>query len=279
MKKINTLISDIQSRLLSGKPFDADTVETFSVNLAKKLANRLSEERGKPSLRLSNLGTPCDRKLWYSINKPDFAEPLPASTRLKFLFGDILEEVVLFLARAAGHTVEKEQDSVEVHGVRGHIDGVIDDELVDVKSASSYSFRKFKDHGLVNDDPFGYLVQLGTYSRGLGKSRAHFLAVDKTLGHITLDTHEFPDKDYSVIVAQKRAMLATATPPPRAYADEPDGKSGNRKLGLACSYCPFKLVCWPGVRAFKYARGPAFLTRVVRQPDVPELRIDQMGDE
>ena len=95
MKSINTLVSDIQQRLVSGKSFDEETVTAFAHNLAKKLANRLSEAY-KSALRLSNIGTKCDRKLWYSINYPELAEPLPASARLKFLYGDILEEVVLF---------------------------------------------------------------------------------------------------------------------------------------------------------------------------------------
>lgn len=272
MKTIKTLISDIQSRLTSGKPFDAETVDQFSHNLAKKLANRLSEERGKPSLRLSNLGTKCDRKLWYSINHPELAEPLSPSTRLKFLFGDILEEVVLFLARAAGHNVEREQEEVEINGVKGHLDAVVDNELVDVKSASSFSFRKFKDGGLKSDDPFGYLDQLGSYGAALGKDRGHFLAVDKALGHLCLDTHEVGKKDYAKLVDQKRQLLSQTTPPPRGYADEPYGESGNRKLGLSCSYCPFKLVCWPGLRIFQYSRGPVFLTRVDRQPEVRELK-------
>ena len=61
---------------------------------------------------------------------------------IAFLFGDIVEEVVLFLARAAGHEVTDEQKEIEINGVRGHIDGRVDGLPVDVKSASSYSYRK-----------------------------------------------------------------------------------------------------------------------------------------
>ena len=273
-KNIDTLIPDIQERLTSGKPFDAETVSEFSKNLSAKLANRLAESRGRPTLRLSNVGTPCERKLWYSINTPEAAAPLSASTRLKFLFGDILEEVVLFLARASGHRVEREQEEVNVGDVKGHIDAVVDGELVDVKSASTYSFKKFKEGGLKTSDAFGYLHQLGAYLSAVGGKRGHFLAVDKTLGHLTLDTHEKTDIDYEAMVKAKQAMLAQSEPPPRAYQDEADGKSGNRKLGLACSYCPFSKTCWPGSRTFAYSRGPVTLTKVERLPDVPEITSD-----
>lgn len=272
MATISTLVKDIQDRLVSGKPFQADTVKIFAENLAAKLANRLSAERSQPTLRMSNLGTKCDRKLWYSINAQELAEPLPASTRFKFLFGDVIEELVFFLARAAGHKVEREQEEVKLDGVVGHIDGFIDDELVDAKSASTYGFKKFKEHGLVSDDPFGYIDQLGGYGAATGQTRGHFLAVDKTLGSICLDTHQLAQKDYNQLIAEKRKLLSSATTPKKAYSDEADGKSGNRKLGIACSYCPFKRDCWPGMRTFKYSRGPVFLTQVVREPDVPELK-------
>lgn len=271
MKNIKTLVPDIQSRLTSGKPFDEETVKAFGKALADKLSNRLSAAASKPSLRLSNLGTKCDRKLWFSIRRPELAEPLSASTRLKFLFGDILEEVMLFLARAAGHDVQREQEEVYVEGVKGHIDGFIDGHLVDVKSASTYSFRKFKEGGLYLDDPFGYLTQLGAYSFASGQERASFLVVDKTLGNLHLDTHDTAGTDFAAIVTAKREMLERSEPPARGYEDVADGKSGNRKLGVACSYCAFKYSCWPGLRAFKYARGPVFLTEVKKVPDVIEL--------
>lgn len=274
MKSISTLIQDIQQRLTSGEPFDEQTVTAFAHNLAKKLANRLSAEHTH-NLRISNLGTKCDRKLWLSIKAPEVAEPLSAATRLKFLFGDVLEELILFLARAAGHTVEKEQDEVNLNGVFGHIDGVIDGCLVDVKSASSYGYLKFKEHKLQQDDPFGYLTQIAGYAHGLGQSNGSFLAVDKSQGHITLDTYELPKVDFNALVASKRQMLAGPMPK-RGYRDEPEGASGNRKLGVACSYCAFKRHCWPNLRVFRYSRGPMFLTHVAKEPKVQEIKFEDL---
>lgn len=287
MKKIDTLVQDIKDRITSNEPYDTGVVADFGASLAKLLGERLSNQTHTPSLRLSNLGTPCDRKLWYSVNKPELGERLSASTRLKFLFGDIIEHLVLFLARASGHAVSSEQKEVDLHGVRGHIDAVIDGELVDVKSASTFSFKKFRDHGLVGDDPFGYRHQLNGYlSSDLGSdpevdtSRGHFLAVDKTLGNICLDTHDKEDVNYEEMVESKRQMLAYPAPPARGYSDVPDGRSGNRRLGMECSYCPFKQECWPGLRVFAY-RGtrPVFLTRVSREPNVPEMKLNEVTED
>lgn len=285
LKTIKTLVKDIQDRLSNPEPVNEEEVTSFSHNLARKLVDRLCEKQRKVNLRLSNIGTPCDRKLWYSINTPELGEPLPPSARLKFLIGDILEEVLLFLAKVSGHKVEHQQKEVSLYGVTGHIDAVIDGELVDVKSASTHSFRKFKDGRLKSEDAFGYLDQLGGYAHSLSKRRGHFLVGDKTLGHLTLDTHDLPDRDWERVVNNKREMLAWPKPPERQYRDKEEGKSGNRKLGLECSYCPFKAACWPGLRAFLYSSNghnpkPVFLTVVAKQPNVPEITLKEaVADE
>lgn len=271
MKNISTLVADVKDILVNEKKFVNDTITQFSANLSEMLVSRLSREQAPPSLRVSNLGKP-NRRLWYDINKPHLAEPLSASTRFKFLFGDIIEHVLLFLADASGHKVTDEQAEVDIAGIKGHIDGRIDGELVDVKSASTYSFRKFKDHLRPWDDAFGYLTQLGSYGYSLGVDRAHFFVADKSVGNICLDTHDLPAVNYNQRVQEKQKMLSGPIPE-RCYPDEADGVSGNRKLSVGCSYCPFKQHCWPGLRTFLYSRGPVFLTVVARRPrdDIVEV--------
>lgn len=278
-KTIDTLVEDIYA-LFTDKKLDLEpaSFDNLGRRLGSLLHRRITDERAAPTLRLSNLGTPCERKLWYSINTPDDAEPLSPEARIKFLFGDILEELLLFLAAEAGHLVEGQQDEVNVGSVVGHRDAVIDGRLVDCKSASSYSFKKFQSNGLREDDPFGYLVQLGAYLHGSAgdpavreRDLASFLVIDKQLGKITLDTYAKPDIDFEQMVNDKREMLAQPKPPSRAYTAEPDGKSGNLALGVACSYCPFKAKCWPEMRTFLYSTGPKFLVRVINQPRVPEV--------
>lgn len=265
---------DIQALLTDLGEVKLSSVSAFSEQLSKRIGNRVEEERSKQTLRLSNLGTPCKRKLWYSINLPGVGEPLTADTHLKFLYGDLLEETVLWLAKEAGHLVVGEQDEVDLFGVKGHIDCIIDGVLVDVKSASSASFTRFSNHLHADDDSFGYLVQLDAYLHAapstrlpvLDLHRGAFLVIDKTLGKLTLDIHPKSMINYKEVVDETRKILASSEPPPRRYTDEPFGKSGNHKLGTVCSYCSFKRPCWVGVRTFLYSTGPVYLTRVHRPP-------------
>jgi len=270
-KKIDTLVNDIYGFLTSThETVSREELERFGKSLAEKLYQQFTRAQ-KFTLRVSNLGTPCRRKLWYSANKPDRAEPINGSARLKFLFGDVIEELVLLLARLSGHDVSDEQSTVDINGVRGHIDAVVDGRLVDVKSASTPSYKKFKDHLTPENDGFGYLGQLGTYAHGRKTDVASFVVVDKTLGNLTVDTHVFQDKDYDTDIQEVRDILAQPNPPSRHYEDKPFGEGGNRTLGFECSYCPFKRECWPGLRRFAYARAPVDLTVVVVEPKVPEL--------
>lgn len=275
MKTIDTLVPDIQALLVEGVNFTDEEEKELGHRIASALKDSFTPRPSQPGLRMSKFGTPCDRKLWYG-DHPDMGgtvEPLSASARLKFGYGHVLEAVIICLARKAGHLVEREQDTVEYCGVPGHIDALIDGELVDVKSANSRGMDKFKYHKLESDDPFGYLDQQNLYYRALGlkTGRFHFLAIDKELGHICLDTYKVDDKrDMEAEVKAKQEMLKSQQPP-RRMPTVPLGKAGNEELGLACRYCEFKRTCWPGLRVFAYSGAPKFLTKVVKQPDVMEI--------
>jgi hypothetical protein len=251
--------------------------------LAKQIASRLIREKREPSLRMSNMGKPCKRQLWYEVNGYD-GEEFRAEHYLKFLYGDIIEELLLFLAEQAGHTVEGRQDELEIEGIKGHRDAVIDGLTVDVKSASSYSFRKFKEGLDPEEDAFGYLGQLGSYVHTgrddplvTDKSRGAFLVADKTLGHITLDVHDYPECDFESEYAETKRVMELDEPPDRGFQPEVDGKSGNLKLGVNCSYCAFKETCYPELRTFLYSTKPVYLVKVVRTPNVPELLKGENG--
>ena len=145
MKQIDTLVEDIY-KLFSLDPIDMDEkevdkhIDTFGEMLKLHIKKFLYEEpRKKGELRLSIIGKP-DRQLWYNVRSKEEIDLAP-STRIKFLYGYILEELLLLCASIAGHRVEDQQKEVEIEGVKGHQDSLIDGVLVDCKSASGRSFE------------------------------------------------------------------------------------------------------------------------------------------
>lgn len=291
MKIIDTLVPDIQQVLrnsLDGKGIEL-TVEQqadLGARIAGKVAialNRQHWKRPPKTLRMSEIGKPCLRQLWYSVHQPEKGEKLRPDTQLKFLYGDIIEELVLFLAKQAGHKVEGEQTKLEFEWngwkIVGHRDAIVDDVLVDVKSASSYSFKKFQEGLDMDNDAFGYRAQIGAYAVGTLKQEGRalptgWIAVDKQNGKVCFSPNSDPVHMPVLLDDVTHALNDNSTVPPRDFGSENDGLSGNRKLGVECSYCPYKKECWPGLRAFAYQRGPVFLTKVVKVPKVPEISLE-----
>jgi hypothetical protein len=285
--KLDTLIDDIYgqlSELSEGREFnlsEEDLDETLSRIKSSILAwARPSERNSEFHLRMSNIGKP-QRQLWYENKMPVGSSTPSPATQIKFLYGHILEEIVLMLVRAAGHKVTDEQKEVDVKGIKGHIDCKIDGEVVDIKTASKIAFNKFKDGKLRDDDPFGYLSQLAGYEEAEKSSGGGFLVINKESGELCLYRPEELDKpNIGIQIKNIRKALSLATPPARCYESVPDGKKGNMKLHRNCNYCAYKFDCYKdannglGLRTFKYSNGYTHLTHVEVAPRVEEVTID-----
>ena len=278
-KQFETLVEDIMQMVDEGTEIkDADIHELMAdIEFSVRRQLERGERQDRGTVRMSNVGKP-DRQLWYEVNGAE-GEPLRPNTRIKFLYGDIIEALALFLARAAGHEVTGTQKEVELEGVKGHIDCVIDGVLVDVKSASKFAYKKFKDGTLPEDDAFGYMHQISGYKQAGGWGRCAFLAFNKESGDMV--TYEPDDIDLDHNTDQRirhvKDMVQMAQPPARCHEPIADGKSGNMKLGVVCSYCAYKDTCWPELRTFIYSNGPRYLTTVAREPDVYEVPKEEKG--
>ena len=74
---------------------------------------RSSESELTPTLRMSNLGKP-DRQLWFDLNSEKTSGSIPESLYIKFLYGHLLEVLLLFFVRLSGHKVESEQKKLRL---------------------------------------------------------------------------------------------------------------------------------------------------------------------
>src|SRR6478609_758961 len=102
---IDTLVEDILG-LFSTEPHEADAanVSALGEQIAQTVAARLAEAPRPGTLRMSNLGK-GDRQIWYEVKGGADKEEIGPETKIKFLFGDIWESIMLFLAKEAGHDV------------------------------------------------------------------------------------------------------------------------------------------------------------------------------
>ncbi len=297
-KLISDLSRDIYNVLDATKEHehDATTAAQYATRIGDELA-KATQKRDKlrrvGKLWASDLGKKCLRQHHYNFNEPTKAEPLSGHTKFKFLYGNVLEEAVLYLAEEAGHSVRDAQRRVEttMHGwqVSGRIDGTVDDTLIDVKSTSSFGFKRYKEGIDATNDSFGYLEQLGFYANYNDwghkpkTDEAGFVWIDKQNGHIAYTPVKVCDRQYledragAIIEAVESDESSVA----RGYTPKDYGKSGNKALDIGCAYCSYKVHCWRdsnggvGLRGFAYSHAPVFFTEINRQPNqnVQELTL------
>ena len=287
MKSVYTLVSDIYKLMETKEVAEGvdleSAIDLFGENVKDLMRNEFGgRKRDGRKLRMSNIGRE-DRYLWNVYNDVEKSDEIQGHTYVKFLYGHLIEEMLLFLTRAAGHEVTDEQKKCEVNGITGSMDCKINGIVTDVKSTSTYGFRKFKDGTLAYDDPFGYVAQIKGYAHSEGATKFGWLAMDKQNGHLTYLMYDEEDTQapvYDLIsydikerIEHVKKLVEHPTPPDVCYGTIDDGKSGNQKLAVGCSYCSYKKVCWPTVRAFAYSSGPRYLTEVINEPKVQEITL------
>ena len=284
-KHISTIATDIKqliSDISTGKPANMteENLNVFLNNIKEAIlawnTSQVKAEKYEGKLRMSSIGKPA-RQLWYDKHSPKDRKDEDSGLNLKFLYGHIIEHLVLYLAELAGHNIKDQQRKVEVSGVSGHIDSIIDGEVCDVKSASPFSFKKFQSGEIVGDDPFGYHAQLSGYETAMGTKAGGFLVVDKSSGDICFYKPEDMAKpNVKSLIKNLRTTLEQDTPPEKCYEFKTE-KNGNKTLATGCMFCPHKWECHSdanggkGLRVFKYSNKNVMLAEVIKEPNVDEI--------
>jgi len=300
-KSIDTLVPDIYDVFLKPHEISQENLDALGDNLKNCVKDAIVKagEKRVPTLRMSVIGKP-DRQIWYELNSKDTTkvtefgdldvfEPNPEKY-LKFLFGNILEELLVFLIKESGHSFAYAQEEVNIDGVLGHTDGVIDRVVSDIKTSSSFQFRnKWLNRSLLKskeNDPFGYVGQIAGYHQELLKKypddvdpeNVAWLVFNKETGELLLvkaDTMELINAEDRVSHLKK--LLSKTTPPPEKCFTESTHDNGNREIHKSCGYCAFKTECYKssnngqGLRKFKYSNGIKYLSHVNKLPKVEEI--------
>ena len=279
---IATYIKQLISDIYTGKPANMteENLNVFLNNIKEAIlawnTSQVKAEKYEGKLRMSSIGKPA-RQLWYDKHSPKDRKDEDTGLNLKFLYGHIIEHLVLYLAELAGHKIKDQQRKVEVSGVSGHIDSIIDGEVCDVKSASPFSFKKFQSGEIVGDDPFGYHAQLAAYEEGCDTKAGGFLVVDKSSGDICFyKPDDMAKPNVKSLIKNLRESLEKDTPPEKCYEFKTE-KNGNKTLATGCMFCPHKWECHSdanggkGLRVFKYSNKNVMLAEVVKEPNVDEI--------
>lgn len=283
MTSIYSLDTDVEQLLRTKGWFNDALASEFTQTVTKRLQEHFQQKR-EPRLRLSAVDYLCPCALWYSVHHPELAQPYRGWEMNKFSYGHIVEAWALILAKAAGHKVEGEQDAVHLDDVLGHRDCVIDGCIVDVKSANSRSYAKFKTGSLgQGDDLFnlrsqldGYVVACRDDPLVLVKDRGFFYVFDQQLGKMCLYEHRVRETYIRERIRESKEIVRREKPPKCECVTLADDRTGNIRLGVQGSYNSWKYCCNPQLRCFIDSKGPLYLTKVVSKPNL--IEVDSNGN-
>jgi len=286
------LVQDVYSLFENNRhECNKENLKELIHGLAKAVVRSLKRTQSSSSrLRFSNLGRP-DRRLYYELNQKRLGltpEPLRSDTKIMFLYGDILEELLIFLVKEAGYKVADRQKRSSLFGVRGSQDCTINNTIVDIKSASPFSFAKFNNGTLADNDAFGYIGQISAYVQASEEETPFeeletpggFFVINKSDGQLCyLEIDPLEQIDVRARIKEVQKFVKKDVPPARCY-DVSQMRNGNEKLKSGCSYCDFRFHCYSdandgkGLRAFQYSDGVTYLTKVASTPRVKEITDD-----
>ena len=268
---------DIQSEInyyleqaIDGKASMSDEVlDRFAERCKHAMNRQFNRKEDAFSIRMSSIGKPlCQQQLEKEGAKASRPDP---SLKMKFAFGDIVEAMTMAVMEAAKVNIEDFQKEVDYKlgstKIKGTLDVIVDSKVYDIKSASSFQFKKKfgKEDGfqrVLQDDPFGYVSQGYLYGEASGKPFGGWIAVNKETGEIAVcNTPERGEayKRKAVGDARKNAdALESDLPFERCFGPVPDTyynkPTGDMRLDVVCSYCRFKETCWGDEIEFRKSR-------------------------
>ena len=224
----------------------------------KALEKHFTRKEEDFRLRMSNVGKPlCQLQMQAKGVEP---EKPSHDFIVRMIIGDMLEALVIVLLKAAKIEVKSQHQKVSLgvgdRQIEGEYDIELDDGIYDIKSVSPFSFTtKFNaDNGydkIKQSDSFGYISQGHGYGMAANKPFKGWIAINKTTGEIVFTDSKHTDEEkkevYSKIYNTSVALL-DEKPFERCFTDVEEvyysKPTGNRTLGIECSYCPYKHDCW-----------------------------------
>jgi hypothetical protein len=196
--------------------------------------------RRRDHLGASQIGTLCERELWYSFRwakKPDFGGRM---LRL-FKAGNDFEPRILKELRAIGITISGEQRMMlPAPHFGGSCDAIGEGfpeskvpHVIEFKTHNSKSFADLVAKGVKESKPRHY-DQMMVYMGALKLTRAYYIAENKDTSELYAERIKF-DRHTYVGLLEKANRIIYSPLPPTKIADNP--------ARFECRFCGYKTMC------------------------------------
>jgi len=271
--------SFLQKVMLGKASVDDAIIDLVARDVRDAMARQFSGGKRTFRIRMSNLGRKkC--QLWFDKNRPEAKLDDSPFFLINMMLGDIVEAVFKGLLRASKVEFEdSEHTTLETKRkkVEGTYDLVLNGKVDDIKSASSWSYdNKFVDfETLRSKDSFGYVAQLVGYAKARGVPVGGWWVINKANGNFkyvgadTVDMDEELKKIDETIdyLEDDKPFERCYEPVEETYYGKP---SGNKKLGIECSFCNYRETCWDNLQVLP--------SKVSRSANPPLINYVELAD-
>lgn len=214
-------------------------VDKIAFEMYEAAARSRADEKKRGYLGMSEIGHPCERKLWFSF-RGFTPKPMEGRSIMIFRFGDHVEADVIDWLRAAGYRIEGQQEPFLDHDrwFAGHCDGIIHEvtkrpHILEVKSAKDKKFKAFKSFGVLQTSET-YYCQAQCYMGYAGLERALFVIQNKDTCEIYTERVYFDTALFDSLKAKARRIITANEPlPPEFLSDS-----------FECTWCDHRTICW-----------------------------------
>lgn len=227
-----------------GKAIDEAILAEVS-NLARHSFERqfgIREEREVVKPYFSSIGR-CIRQQAYKIlGFVENGKEMDSRSKMVFFAGDMAELAIVQVAKVAGCEITAcglQQESIELEGMRGRPDGVLNGAyLVEVKSMSSFGFKDFE-RGVLDE---GYRYQCNAGMEALKLDKCVVVALNKDAG-VLAEMVISKDPDIVADIKERIGVLSKATK--ESLPDRPFKPDAKGFYPWNCRYCAWYKTCLP----------------------------------
>ena len=184
-------------------------------------AKRAGDNIPRQHLGLSEIGHKCPRWLWYAHHNTP-SKPVEGRIIRLFRTGNIIEDAIISDLESIDIEVTDRQREVEiVNGdivLRGHIDGIVSGQLLEIKSTNEKYFKQLLKVGYEKWNP-KYKAQAHVYMVLCDLEECMVIVENKNDSNLYIETLKL-DRDYvTKLLIDVFAAITPDTPPDRMCPD------------------------------------------------------------
>ena len=240
-----------------------DQVEKYIEEATKEFDSYIRKQlfRAKEAFRVrsSNVGKPCCQLQAEAAGIEK--NPMPYNHIMRMMLGDLSEVLLNLMLKLSGANITGAKTKVkwklaaDLPVVEGENDIEIDGKVYDIKSASpwAYEYKWLKGCSSIGEeDNFGYIGQLLSYSVSQGKPPGGWVVLNKSTGEVIVVEFQMPKEEIKEVIKKCRTNTRiiqenhTFTKCFEDFEETFNGKkTGNKRLPTICGFCQFIRHCWP----------------------------------